>query len=184
LAKLDAETIRTAFAQQVSQGRALIMREGDPGTAIRIQHKADMQFQGQSHVLSVALPDANVSIEQLRELFAQAYWQRFQVNLSELRPVLVNLHTAVIGGRSPIPLELLQPAKVDGGGGAPESRPVWFSDGWVDTPIFQRRNLTEGDRFYGPAVIEQLDTTIIVEPTDGAHVDAFGNLIIEIGEVA
>jgi N-methylhydantoinase A len=182
LAKLDPETVRAAFAQQALQGRELIIKEGDPGTAIRVQHKADMQFQGQSHVLSVALPDANVSIEQLRDLFAQAYWQRFQVNLPELRPVLVNLHTAVIGGRNPIPIELLQPARSDGGGEAAESRPVWFSGGWVDTPVFQRQNLAAGDRFYGPAVIEQLDTTIIIEPPDSAHVDALGNIVIEIGE--
>jgi len=34
-----------------------------------------------------------LTVDELRDLFAKAYWQRFQVELAELLPVLVNLHT-------------------------------------------------------------------------------------------
>jgi N-methylhydantoinase A len=44
--------------------------------------------------------DINITGEELRTAFEAAYWQRFGVELSEIRPVLVNLHTAVIGSAS------------------------------------------------------------------------------------
>src|SRR5262249_39843838 len=110
LAALDAATIRSVLEDQVAQGRELIELEKVVCTDIRVHHKADMQFQGQSHVLGVNLPRSDLTLEELRELFAKAYWRRFQVALPELRPVLVNLHTAVIGGRKLLPIESIQPA--------------------------------------------------------------------------
>jgi N-methylhydantoinase A len=32
----------------------------------------------------------------------------------------------------------------------------------------------------GPAIVEQLDTTTVIEPGDGARVDALGNLEITV----
>ncbi|PWT84895.1 MAG: hydantoinase, partial [Proteobacteria bacterium] len=110
LAALDPATIRSVLEDQVAQGRELIEIEKVVCSDIRVHHKADMQFQGQSHVLGVNLPGSDLTLEELRELFAKAYWRRFQVALPELRPVLVNLHTAVIGGRKPLPIEVIQPA--------------------------------------------------------------------------
>ena len=153
-------------------------------------HSADMQFQGQSHILSVALPSAAVSVEALRELFEAAYWKRFAVELKEIRPVLVNLHTAVIGKRRPVPLAAL-------GAGLPcESLPeaetgrraVWFEarDGagsggsWIDTPVYRRDWLPARCAFEGPAIVEQLDATTLIEPGNRVEKDAMGNLIVRV----
>ena len=60
-------------------------------------------------------------------------------------------------------------------------RPVWFSaDGAVDTPVYQRRDLAPGTRISGPAIVEQLDATTPIHPTDTATVDGAGNLLIEV----
>jgi N-methylhydantoinase A len=52
----------------------------------------------------------------------------------------------------------------------------------MEVPIYQREELVRGQQFSGPAIIEQLDTTTVVEPGDRARVDFCGNLIIEIGK--
>ena len=39
-------------------------------------------------------------MEDLRALLEKACWERFAVELPEIRPVLVNLHNAVIGKRA------------------------------------------------------------------------------------
>ena len=41
--------------------------------------------------------------------------------------------------------------------------------------------LVAGTTLIGPAIVEQLDTTIVVEPGDRVTVDALGNLMIEVG---
>ena len=159
----------------------MIESEHIGSSEIQVFHRADMQFQGQSHVLGVNLPSSDVTTDQLKELFAQAYWHRFEVELSELRPVLVNLHTAVIGTRKALPLDAIQPTEDRKGNVQPSTRPVWFDGSWVETPIYQRELLRSKQQLAGPAIIEQLDTTTVIEPADRAHVDACGNVIIEIG---
>ncbi len=116
-------------------------------------------------------------------MFAAAYWQRFGVELPEIRPVLVNLHTAVIGRRPPVSLRAIAAA-------APRStldaarrttRAVWFEDGgWLETPVYVREHLPADARFPGPAIVEQLDCTTVIEPGDRVEVDAIGNLIVRV----
>jgi N-methylhydantoinase A len=60
-------------------------------------------------------------------------------------------------------------------------RPVWFGGRWHDTPIYRRERLPAGTTFTGPAIVEQLDATTVIEPGDRVKVDALGNLEIAIG---
>ena len=60
-------------------------------------------------------------------------------------------------------------------------RPVWLAEavGVVDTPIYVREQLRPGNRFAGPAIVEQMDATTLVPPGMTARVDAYLNLIME-----
>lgn len=182
LADLDPALVVETIQAQIAEGRATIAREGVEVEGVTLLHSADMQFQGQSHILTVPLPRLDVTREELHEAFAGAYWQRFEVELKEIRPVLVNLHTAVIGRRSAVDLKAL--ARAERRASLAEAkvaeRQVWFDGGWRTTPIFRRELLPEGIRFEGPAIVEQLDTTIVVEPDNSVAMDGFGNLILTI----
>jgi N-methylhydantoinase A len=57
---------------------------------------------------------------------------------------------------------------------------VWFDDGWHDTPIHRRERLPIGATLTGPAIVEQLDTTTVIEPGDRAVIDALGNIEITV----
>jgi N-methylhydantoinase A len=70
-----------------------------------------MQFRGQTHLIRVAFPRAEVSRAEIQALFEAAYDARFQVRLPEIKAVLVNLVTSVIGRRPAFPIaSLLEPA--------------------------------------------------------------------------
>ncbi len=56
-----------------------------------------------------------------------------------------------------------------------------YFDGWLDCPLYARERLSHGHRLRGPAIIEQVDSTIVLHPRQEAHVDRFGNVIIEVG---
>ncbi len=58
-------------------------------------------------------------------------------------------------------------------------RPVYFG-GWIDTPIYDRAALRPGHTFDGPAILEQADTTSVIEPGMAARVDGFGNILVEM----
>ena len=46
---------------------------------------------------------------------------------------------------------------------------------------YLRTQLSPGQTIEGPAIVEQLDTTIPIYPGDRARVDASGTLMIELG---
>ena len=143
-----------------------------------------MQFLGQTHILNVPLPSADVSRAMLQELFEKAYFARFRVELPEIRANLVNLNTSVIGVRPDVDLSRL----IDPAGRAAtldearrEMRPVWYDGAWLDTPVYIREKLPLDAVITGPAIIEQMDATTVLEPGDVARGDADGNILIEVG---
>lgn len=174
--------IAAVFAAQIAAGQALIVRENVAVEQVVTLHRADMQFQGQSHILPVAIGSAAVTIAELRAAFAAAYWQRFGVELAEIEPVLVNLHTAVIGKRRPVSLKAVAAVKPKETLGEAQrtARPVWFEGGWLETPVYLRESLPTAARFEGPAIVEQLDCTTVIGPGDRVEVDAIGNLIVTV----
>ncbi|MBP6768953.1 MAG: hypothetical protein KA171_14330 [Reyranella sp.] len=61
-------------------------------------------------------------------------------------------------------------------------RDIWFGDGWRDTPVYRRAALPAGAVLHGPAIVEQMDSTTVIEPGARAEVDPLGNLIVTIGD--
>ncbi len=180
---IDALQINQTLEQQTARGRALVEAEAVAVEQIECRYSADMQFIGQTHLLNVPLPSTNVTTDTLQQLFEQAYLSRFHVELKEIRASLVNLNTTVIGNRAPLDLSAL----IDKSQRKPTlhealitTRPVWFNNQWHDTPVYRRDHIPADARFTGPAVLEQMDTTIIIEPDCTATGDADGNLIIEV----
>lgn len=182
LSQIDDSTIARIYAEQVAEGERTIEREGVPVRELRAIHTADMQFQGQSHILSVGIEAPTIGVAGLHKAFAAAYDRRFGIELAEIPPVLVNLHTAVIGVRPEISLAAL--AGKERAANLKEAqvgeRRVWFTDGWRQTPVYARDKLPLDAALEGPAILEQLDCTTVVEPGDRVALDRLGNLLISV----
>lgn len=186
VAGLDTSFVRDALKAQRAEGLATIDRETVRPERIDYVHTADMQFVGQTHLLNVPLPGPEVDRDTLQELFEAAYFARFKVRLPEIRANLVNLNTSVIGVRGDIDISaLIDPAgrAEDLGGALADRRAVWFDGTWHDTPVYLREKLPVDAAIEGPAILEQLDTTIVIEPGDRATSDDDGNIIITLGRV-
>jgi N-methylhydantoinase A len=206
LLRLDVAEARAILAAQIAEGRRLLASEGVEVETVTVQHEADMQFAGQTHVLTVPIARTDLTPEELAQTFERAYHDRFGVELREMRALVMSLRTAVIGRRRPITLDRLGgTVTTDGPTG---TRPVWFAgptadtspdrrrggvggaagaphpkQGWHDTPIYRREHLAIGATLTGPAIVEQLDTTTVIEPGDRVRVDALGNFEITVGGV-
>ncbi len=178
----DMGAVHAILATQEAEGRALVAAETVAVAAVRAEFWADMQFLGQTHLLRVPLAHPRPTREELQAAFEAAYLARFRVRLPEIRAGLVNLACSVIATRPPVDLtRLLDPAqrRATLAEAATGRRPVWF-DGWHDTPVYWRDHLPAGARLTGPAVIEQMDSTVLLEPGDRMAADAAGNLVVEV----
>ncbi len=184
VASLDLDQLHAVFAAQINEGRALIENEAVSVLSVRTVLSVDMQFVGQTHLLRVALESPTPDRDTLQSLFEAAYHERFRVRLDNMQANLVNVNTSVIGERAPLDLStLIDPTgrKPRVGDAVTGSRRVYFDDAWIDTPIYWRDHLPGDARIDGPAIIEQMDTTVLLEPGDHLQTDADGNLIIHIG---
>ncbi len=62
-----------------------------------------------------------------------------------------------------------------------ETRSVWHGPfGWCDTPVFDGEVLRRGHTIMGPALVEELTTTVVARPGDRLWVDANGDLFIDL----
>ena len=50
--------------------------------------------------------------------------------------------------------------------------------GWVETPILGRDDLQK--KYSGPVIIEEYDATCLIPPKAEAHLDSFGNIVIDL----
>jgi N-methylhydantoinase A len=170
------------LAAQETEGRRLIGLERIALTSVRAEYSADMQFVGQTHLLRVTLPSATPGREELQRLFEAAYHARFRVDLPTIRANLVNLNVSVIGERPALDLSrLIDPVGRKERAEPTSTRRVWF-DGWREVPVYWRDSLPLRVNLQGPAIIEQMDTTVVIDPGASVLSDADGNLIVEVSK--
>ncbi len=180
LDSVEITAVHEVLAAQVAEGRRLIAAEMIALTGIEAEFSADMQFIGQTHLLRVPLPHATPSRAEMQALFEAAYHARFRVDLPNIRANLVNLNVSVTGRRPELDLSrLIDPAGRLETVSAKDTRRVWFGE-WLDVPVFWRDHLPLNLALHGPAIIEQMDTTTLIEPGCLVTSDADGNLIIKV----
>ena len=177
---VDLDALHGLFAEQAAAGRAALAKERVAIREVRESFSVDMQFIGQSHVVRVDLTDGRPSRAHLQARFEEVYWARFKVELAEIRARIVNVNCSVVGVCDPVDLTgLIDPAGRRPVAAPGASRVVIFEEGPVETPIFWRDHLPLDAVILGPAVIEQMDTTVLIEPGWVARGDALGNLVVE-----
>lgn len=182
LDQVDMAEVKRLISAQRDSALAVVEEEKAEIEETVVIHGADMQFRGQTHLIRVPLASPDVTREEIQAAFEKAYFHRFQVRLPEIRAVLVNLVTSVIGRRRVFPLSSLL-AGADRKASADEAvigeRQVHADGRWWSAKVYARDALPVGGSIAGPAVIQQFDATTVIEPGAVATVDAIGNLRVK-----
>jgi N-methylhydantoinase A len=185
LPSLDLKALGQEMAAAAASGLALLDAAEVVFSGTECVFELDMSYQGQTHTLDVTLPVAfdisglALSEEGVRMAFESRYRELYGRPLKGLPERVLNFRVAVIGHRPKFDLSLLAPddnATLDKARSG--SRRIWVDGGWHDAAIFARLDLPVGAEIVGPAILEQPDTTILIEPGLTGTVDAFGNLIV------
>jgi len=183
LDQVDMDEVKRLMTAQRDSALAVVEEEKAEIEETVVIHGADMQFRGQTHLIRVPLASPDVTREDIQAAFEKAYFHRFQVRLPEIRAVLVNLVTSVIGRRRAFPLSSLL-ASADRKASAAEAvmgeRQVHADGRWWPAKVYARDALPIGASVTGPAVIQQIDATTVIEPGATATVDAIGNLRVKV----
>jgi N-methylhydantoinase A len=164
--------------------RAVVGSAGAMIERIDLGFEFDMHYVGQTHTVAVpvTLQDGPTRITSaiIRSAFETAYAASFSRLLSGLPIRIVSLRSAATGRRPALDLSAFAPgpeATVENAKRG--TRPVWIGDAWLDTQIWSRLDLPIGAIIEAPAILEQPDATIYIEPGLRGRVDRLGNFIVE-----
>jgi N-methylhydantoinase A len=140
----------------------------------------DMLYLGQTHTVAVAVdPSGGLTTEAIQTSFNAAYGAAYGRLLDGIPVRVMNYRVTVIGRRPAFDMTAFAPKD---GKSAQDckigTRTVWAEGAFHEAGLYDRLSLAVGEHVAGPAILEQPDTTIFVDPGLVATVDAFGNLVI------
>ena len=140
----------------------------------------DMRYKGQNYEIRVPVEYSEITCtEKLLGAFKSAYERLYSFSTNDTVQI-VNLGLSAIG-------DIVYPiinedayAGEDAKSAIIGARKVHGESGEVcDYPLYDREKLHNGNIVFGPAIVEQMDSTTIVLPGQKATVDKYLNMIIE-----
>ncbi|MDA4113778.1 MAG: hydantoinase/oxoprolinase family protein [Thaumarchaeota archaeon] len=178
--KMDLEGINSRYEQLESQARETLAREHSGES--QILRTADMRYFGQNYEISAPVPGGKIAQEQLATIvdgFNHEHLKVYGHNKPEEPIELINLRVAIIGKvdkpqfrRKALPGGLSRALK--------GARDVYYhsAKGFLASNVYDREYLPIGELTSGPAIIEEMDSTTVINPDQTASIDDHGNIVI------
>jgi len=174
LAAIDPARVAGSVQEMAVTACEWLALAGIPPERRALVRAADVRYRRQAYELTVPLAEGPITRESLDGL-AAAFHEKHRQTYGHANPAepvqLVNLRLTASGRLSK--LALVQPPA-----SAParrRMREVWFPQiGSTPCPVHWRDGLAAGETLAGPAIIEAMDSTIVVPPGWIASVDGKG----------
>ncbi len=179
---LDSTRLEAEFHGMEQQARAELVDEGLRAAAMTPRRFLDVRYVGQSFELTVDCPplvEPGDLPGDISSDFYEAHLQRFGYADAALPIEVVNLRLKLELAVDKPHLEPAAPQDGDAGAAVIGSSEVVFANGPLTTTLYDRDRLQTGNRIAGPALLLQLDTTIVLPPGWNGAVDPYGNLLLE-----
>ena len=138
----------------------------------------DMRYMGQDHTVKVRVPAEDLSPDNLSvviEAFHREHEKNYSFRLDDSGVEIVNMHLASFGRVEKTPIKRMESKAFTFTQAMLELRPVIFElHGKLETTVYLRDRLSPGMAVAGPAIIEEVSASTLVEPGMTARVDDYG----------
>jgi N-methylhydantoinase A len=176
--------VRNAFRDLDVMAAEWFAAEAIADSNRRTARTVDMRYAGQNYELPIPLPDGDIgpaTLRALAERFADAHRRMYGFAAEEDPVQLVTFRVEASGVVPKATFKAQANAGSDASPAIIGSRALWMSEtgGFVACPVYDRDRLRAGNRFPGPAIVEQMDATTIVPLGWAARVEPFLNVILE-----
>jgi N-methylhydantoinase A len=175
--------INALFQQIEAQGVAHLESDGFAASHIAIKRSIDMRYVGQVHECTVDIGNFEVnsgSIERIIEAFHHRHEELYTYSERQSIVEIVNIESTLFGL-----VDKPTAPKITTSGLAQEAlkgrrNAIFSADGKVQvTPIYDGALLGVGSSVTGPAIIEEVTTTIVIEPGWTAQLDESGSYVMK-----
>jgi N-methylhydantoinase A len=182
--RLDLADLAARDRELRAQAAEALAEEHFSAEEQRIETWLDVRYEGQAHELAIRHDAAEIdaaSLEQAVASFHDLHQQLYGHAFRDVAVEIVNLRVKGLGQRPQPEMWWDWDEETLGAGlKLADTRAIWFEDagGYADARVVLRQDLSGGDRVEGPAVIHQVDTTIIVPPDFAADVLPSGSIVL------
>jgi N-methylhydantoinase A len=179
---LDLDELNRVLDEMEADARQTLDAEGFPPDRVVVERGMDPRYLGQHHEVPVTVPEGRITQESLAEVarrFHEAHERLFLYSEPESPLESINVRLTASGLIPKTPLTPWPAGGPDASGAIKATRPAYFG-AWLDTSIYAGDKLLAGNQIEGPAIIEEVTTTIVIFPGDLAEVDQLGNVIIRV----
>jgi len=184
---IDWSLVDRLFNEMRSEALATMMQTGVMASQVRMRMSVDMRYSGQGHELDILIGDGDILRNHdgvaLREAFESAYFQLFSMRLETLAVETLNWRLLCEGPAAEAPLSSLAAPTVGSAASATLARRSIYLPSearFVDAPVYDRYRLARGNRFDAPAIVEERESTVVLNGRARVQVDSNANLIVEI----
>jgi len=191
LSSLDQPALEELFDRLEEKVRTQLAEDGVAPDQVVVHRIADCRYLGQGYELRVDVPAGPVDHpweERVRADFHDIHEREYSRRFEESDIEIPNVRVRGVGLMPP-----LETSEVEHGDESPDAAlrdegEAWFHVGGtlqqVPTRSYDRAALKAGNQLAGPAIVNQYDTTTVIPPGMTAHVDRFGNIVIEVAASA
>ena len=179
----DPDGMERVYDEMESEGRAWLNEEGVPEDKHVFNRWADLRYTHQGSEVTVSFDGSQVTGETIDAVIQEFHARHEQLYGFALDQTveIVTLRVSASGDVGSVDMP-----EHPGGLVAPEQaiasqRQVFFdeSGGFVDCNIYDRDRLAPGSSINGPAILEGMDSTVLINPGWTGQIDKYGNCIME-----
>jgi N-methylhydantoinase A len=185
---LDWPAVARAIAEMESEGRAVLGRTL-PADQVRFRRFADMRYRKQGYEIRVPVPEGPLDASRRDEIhrsFEGAYRAIYGHTVRDAPVEAVSWRVVAEGPRPALRLPTSAGAGPDLGAARKGARRVYLPDarGYANVPVYDRYALGAGAALEGPAIIEERESTVVVNAAARIRVDDASNVIVDVPPVA
>jgi N-methylhydantoinase A len=180
----EVPQINQMFKNLGDRLREIFKQENVTEKNIRITYQMDLRYIGQEHTLSVVVPSQFTLADKAKasKAFDKLHYATYGHNAPEENKEVVSIRAIGIGKVNKPSLQSISLGKKKP---TPQAhtgeRSVYRGEGRKEKfQIYRRERLLANNVIVGPAVIEEVTATTVVENNQICTVDQFGNLILTL----
>ncbi|MEX3314178.1 hydantoinase/oxoprolinase family protein [Sulfitobacter sp. PS-8MA] len=177
-ATTSPDDLEAAFARIEKEAIERLRHEDVAPENTVLQRTVEMMYQGQWRSLAVSAPAQITSVEELIRGFHDEHEREYNFRREEAPVSIFRVGVKATGVvlKAELPSFELTAHKPDPTG----QRDVWFKGQCCRTDVYDRATLRAGAEFSGPAIVEQVDSTVVIPPQATAKVDQYMNILIRV----
>jgi N-methylhydantoinase A len=181
---IDFQYVNQTFHEMERKGRQVLASEGVHGSSMSFVRHLDLRYVGQSYELKIEIPNQDLEPgdeEQLNSAFFKEHERAYGYAATSEPTEIVNLRMTALGAIQRPQLRQLKQAGRDSTKAIKGERKVYFAEAgeMVRCRVYDRYRLEAGNWLEGPAIVEEIDSTVVIHPHYLAEVDRYGNILIQ-----